>query len=188
MTDTSWLTERPAESLDAGPVVLRRAAPDDADELINAINESLAHIQPWMPWAGRPATPESIGQFLSTADAGWDSYGEFEYVIRLADSAEIAGCCGLMNRIGPGTLEIGYWVHVRHTCRGFATAAAETLTRAGLSLPKVARIEIHCDVANTASAAVPRKLGYRLERTEPRERSAPAETGSHMIWVRNHAG
>jgi len=35
-----------------------------------------------------------------------------------------------------------------------------------------------------ASAAVPRRLGYRLERIEPDEVLAPAETGRSMIWVK----
>jgi len=44
-------------------------------------------------------------------------------------------------------------------------------------------VEIHCDVANTASAAIPRKRGYRLDRVEAHEREAPGEQGRRMIWV-----
>jgi hypothetical protein len=38
-------------------------------------------------------------------------------------------------------------------------------------------------VADTASAAVPRKLGFRLDRVEKRPAAAPGETGRQMIWV-----
>src|SRR5262249_60537312 len=72
--------------------------------------------------------------------------------------------------------------------RGFATAAAEALTSAALGLPGVRRVEIHCDEANVASAAIPRKLGYRLDRVVAHEPEAPGESGRRMIWVRDATG
>ena len=45
------------------------------------------------------------------------------------------------------------------------------------------RVEIHCDQANHLSAAVPERLGYRLDRVEPDEIRAPGESGRSMIWV-----
>jgi RimJ/RimL family protein N-acetyltransferase len=56
-----------------------------------------------------------------------------------------------------------------------------------LALPGVSRAEIHCDEANTASAAIPRRLGYRLDRIEERKPEAPGESGRLMIWVRERA-
>ena len=48
-------------------------------------------------------------------------------------------------------------------------------------------MEIHCDAANSASAAIPRKLGYRLDRIEQRRPEAPGESGQLMIWVHDRA-
>ena len=47
----------------------------------------------------------------------------------------------------------------------------------------VSRVEIHCDEANVRSAAVARRLGYRLDRIEPDVVSAPGDLGRSMIWV-----
>lgn len=44
-------------------------------------------------------------------------------------------------------------------------------------------VEIHCEEANVRSAAVPRKLGYVLDRID-NAIEAPGETGRSMIWVR----
>ena len=44
-------------------------------------------------------------------------------------------------------------------------------------------MEIHCDEANVRSAAVPRRLGYRLDRIEPDAITSPGELGRMMIWV-----
>ena len=80
-------------------------------------------------------------------------------------------------------MEIGYWVRSDHTGRGLATAAASALTSSALGLQGVSRVEIHCDAANLGSAAIPDKLGYRLDRVENRPPAAPGETARHMIWV-----
>ena len=57
------------------------------------------------------------------------------------------------------------------------------LTEVALSLRDVDRIEIHTDEANTASAAIPRRLGYRLDRIEPKTPQASGETERKQIWV-----
>ena len=57
------------------------------------------------------------------------------------------------------------------------------LTERRPGLPGVTRAEIHCDEANQASAAIPRKLGYRLDRIDPHQPEAPGERGRRMVWV-----
>ena len=94
------------------------------------------------------------------------------------------GSFGLMARKWPATIEIGYWVHVDHIGRGFATRASRALTNATLALDGVTTVCIRCDEANVRSAAVPRGLGFTHVRTETREPEAPAETGQLMIWER----
>jgi RimJ/RimL family protein N-acetyltransferase len=96
---------------------------------------------------------------------------------------EVFGEVGLMPRIGPGDLEIGYWVHVDHIGRGLATEATHALTLAGLALPQVGRIEIHCDPANVPSAAVPRRLGYHLIRAPELGPSDPESHGHGDVLV-----
>jgi len=52
----------------------------------------------------------------------------------------------------------------------------------------VTRVEIHCDEANVASSAIPRKLGYRLDRVSQYPPEAPGESGQRQIWVREPSG
>ena len=164
--------------------VLRRARPSDAEAFARAVRESLEHLAPWMPWATRAAAdPAMQRDRLAGADATWEDGSDYEFAILSPDEREIIGGCGLMRRIGPGGIEIGYWVHVSHTGQGHATAAARVLTDAAWGLPDVERVEIHCDEANTRSAGVPARLGYRLDRVEADEVSAPGESGRSMIWI-----
>jgi len=44
-------------------------------------------------------------------------------------------------------------------------------------------VEIHCDKANVRSQAVPRRLGYHLDRIEADDIKAPAEIGRSMVWI-----
>jgi RimJ/RimL family protein N-acetyltransferase len=168
----------------ASGAVLRRARPTDAEAFAGAVRESLDHLRHWMPWAVPVAAETPVQRDrLIMADASWAEGTDYEFAILPADERRVIGGCGLMRRIGPGAIEIGYWVHVDHTRQGHATAAARALTDAAWTLPDVERVEIHCDEANVASAAVPARLGYRLDRIEDDEPQAPAVSGRSMIWI-----
>lgn len=174
----------PPGELRAGPLLLRRMQPGDAAAIAASVAASMAHLQPWMPWA----TPDAADQRhqlarIAEADELWEAGSDYIYLILVARDAALAGTIGLHRRIGDGGIEIGYWIAVSQTGRGYATAAARAMTSVAFTLPGVRRVEIHVDEANVASAGVPRKLGYRLDRVEPHEPEAPGERGQRMIWV-----
>src|SRR5438093_1311993 len=81
---------------------------------------------------------------------------------------------GLHRRIGPGGLEIGYWVHVDHVGHGYATTAAGALTTLAFEDPAITHVEIHVEPANAASNRVPEKLGFELVGKKRVEPEAPA--------------
>ena len=154
-------------------LVLRRLTLDDTGPMLAAVERSLPELRRWMPWSAEQPTMESIREFIEVAgaEAGSDEtmgYGLFE------PDGEPVGGFGLHARRGPGTLEIGYWVRTDRTGRGYATAAARALTAAAFEhFPEVDRVEIRCHPDNRASAAIPPKLGYRLD----------GEVDSHLVWV-----
>ena len=153
--------------------------------MLKAINENLEHLRPWMPWAaGEPRTLAAQVEWLERVDEAWDQDAEYVYGIFSKDGVgELYGGAGLHRRLGPGALEIGYWLAAKHTGKGYARAAARALTEAALNLPGIKRVEIHCDQANTRSAAIPKALGYRLDRIEEDGVQAPGESGRGMVWI-----
>ena len=173
------MTERPAEILEHGPVTLRRYRPDDLDAVFQSVTESLDHLRPWMPWA-EGYTRDSAAEFLAKSAQGWADGTEYNYAI--IAGGVLAGGCGLMSRIGPGGLEIGYWVHRDWTRRGLATAASAALVQAAFGLPGVDRIEIIHDELNVASAGIPRKLGFTEAGRQPLDFRPPAGTGIGVVW------
>ncbi len=193
----------PPERVPAGPLVLRRVHADDAGAIAVAVGASLEHLRPWMPWA-TPEAADLRSQLVRVAEADelWESGTGFIYVMIATGTGlpapdapgevndpdgEFVGTIGLHRRAADDAVEIGYWTVAAKTRRGYATAAAQALTQVALALPGTRQVEIHCDEANTASAGVPRKLGYRLDRVEKHEREAPGERGRRMIWVRDPA-
>jgi RimJ/RimL family protein N-acetyltransferase len=169
-----------------GPLVIRRLLPDDAPAVARAIDECFDHLRPFLPWA-TPAnvTAESQRRRLESPELAWTADAEhWGYgVFAAAEGAPLVASCGLHKRRGPGTLEVGYWVHAAHLRRGIATAAARAMTDAGFAVAGVEAMEILCDVANHASAAVARRVGYRLAGTIEHAAEAPSETGQRFVFT-----
>jgi RimJ/RimL family protein N-acetyltransferase len=176
----------PPERINAGPVNLRRVRATDAGAIAAAVSASIEYLRPWMPWA-TSAAAERRSQLarVAEADQWWESGIGFTYSVVTADGGTVVGEISLHRRVGDHTAEIGYWIAASQSGQGYGTAASTALTAAALTLPGITRTEIHCDAANGASAAVARKVGYRLDRIEQREPEAPGESGRLMIWVRD---
>jgi RimJ/RimL family protein N-acetyltransferase len=163
---------------------LRQFTVDDADALALTVAESLEHLRPWMPWAAdtESADPQfQRGRLTRLAEQN-ARREEWQYGLFTRDDTRILGSFGLMTRRGPGTIEIGYFLHPDAVGLGHATRATAALTEVGRRLRGVQQVLIFCDAANVRSAAIPRRLGYTLSRSEPRAIEAPAESGTTLVW------
>jgi len=147
-------------------LVIRCYDPPDAPLMKEAIDSSLDHLLPWMPWAeGEPQTLEEKVELIKRFRAAFDSGDNFPYGIFAADEQQVLGGSGLHPRIGPGGLEIGYFVRASATRQGIATETAAALTRVGFEVCEADRIEIRIEPGNEASIGVPRRLGFTEEAT-----------------------
>jgi RimJ/RimL family protein N-acetyltransferase len=168
-------------ALDDG-TVLRLFTVDDAELVANMVRESLDHLRPWMPWASDDQSADPAFQRDRLARVlGGDE--EWQYGLFSTDGTRVLGSFGLMTRRGPGTMEIGYFLAADAVGHGHATRAAGALTDAARRVRGVREVLIYCDEANVRSAAIPKRLGYRLDRIESRRAEAPAETDHTQVWV-----
>jgi RimJ/RimL family protein N-acetyltransferase len=178
------MSDSPPELIVLDDFVLRRGEPADAGMVAESVGANLDRLAVWMPWAvPASATLEMQQKRMPEVRARWDEGLAYEYLAVLADTGSLLGIFGLERRIGPGALELGYWLTEEAQGHGYASAAARALTEVALGLPGIERVEIHCDEANRRSRRVPQRLGYALDRVEPDEIQTPAETGRSMIWI-----
>lgn len=171
-------------------LTIRHWRPSDAPALHDAVIASLEHLRPWMRWiAEEPLTVAQRRELMIGWEADWQSGGDAIYGMfaksssREENATTVVGGCGLHRRAGPDTLEIGYWLHVDHGGRGYATETARALTDAALDVTGIRRVEIHHDRANERSGKVPVRLGYGFVEETPREILASSEVGINWHWA-----
>jgi RimJ/RimL family protein N-acetyltransferase len=157
-------------------LTIRCWEPRDAPLLKDAVDTSLVHLRPWMPWAAHePTTLDEKAELLRTFRGRFDLGEDFLYGIFARDESEVIGGSGLHTRVGLGALEIGYWIRASRVGQGLAREASAALTKVAFRVCGVDRVEIHVDPANDASLRVPRALGFAEEATL--RRRLPASEG-----------
>jgi RimJ/RimL family protein N-acetyltransferase len=175
----------PAYRILTSRLVLRCWEPKDAALLKEATDKSREHLKPWMPWANEgPEALETTIQKLRSFRGQFDMNENYVYGIFNKDESQVLGGTGLHPRVGEGGIEIGYWIHVDSIGKGLATETAGALTRVGFEIHHLDRVEIHCDPANIASAAIPPKLGFQHEATLLRRMKMAEDVWRDtMVWT-----
>jgi RimJ/RimL family protein N-acetyltransferase len=162
----SWEGPPAPYRIETERLVIRCWDPGDADRFKDALDSSLDHLRPFMDWAHDEPEPVAAKADLLRGFRALYDTGE-SFVMGIFDRAEgqVLGGTGLHPRIGPGGLEIGYWVRASATRQGIATETSAALTRVGFETCEADRIEIRIEPRNQASFGVPRKLGFLEEAT-----------------------
>jgi RimJ/RimL family protein N-acetyltransferase len=165
-------------------LVVRCWEPADAPLLMEAKNVSKEHLLPWMPWAqDEPSDLDTNLALIRAWRAQFDTDKDYVYGVFDSNGTRPLGGTGLHQRSGKNAREIGYWVRVDAINRGIATETAAALTKVGFEILALDRMEIHCDVRNTRSAAVPRKLGYVHDATLRRRSITVGAPADSMVWT-----
>ncbi|MBW3554545.1 MAG: GNAT family N-acetyltransferase [Gemmatimonadetes bacterium] len=145
-------------------LLLRPWAESDASGLREAIDKDVAHLKPWLSWTlEEPTTLEGTRVRLREWVEQFRRGRAFRYAITPPDRPSlILGGAHLSSRVGPAAHDVGYWVRRSAVRQGVATAAVSTLAIHAFDHGGVDRLVARCDIANAASQAVARALGFRL--------------------------
>jgi RimJ/RimL family protein N-acetyltransferase len=158
-------------------LVIRCYEPEDAPLLKEAVDSSIDHLLPWMPWARfEPQTLDEKVELLRRFRSSFDADEEYPYGVFEPDESRQLGGAGLHRRGGEGSLEIGYFLRADATGRGLATEMTAALARVAVEKCGVDRVDIQVDPANERSLLVPRRLGF-VEEATLRRRLEPKEDG-----------
>lgn len=163
---SDWKPARTVYRIATPRLVLRCWAPRDAPAFQAAILESLADLKSWLVFVqSEPEPLEHKVERLRRWRAAFDRDEYFQFGVFPPDESAVWGGVAFLPRVGPGALELSYWMHSGCRGRGLASEAAAALTRVAFGVYGMRRVEIHCDPVNEASAGVARRLGFRHEAT-----------------------
>ena len=149
----------------AAVVRIRPYAMDDAAAVFEAARESVAELQPWMPWCHPDYAIAESRAWLAARIPEFAQGIAFELAI-VSGNGRFLGGCGL-NSIDRTNrrANLGYWVRTSATRRGVATAAVRLLRDWGFAMTDLVRLEIVVASGNVASRRVAEKSGAHREGT-----------------------
>ncbi|WP_431041481.1 GNAT family N-acetyltransferase [Streptomyces sp. P1-3] len=155
MPDSAYLAEGPRTAIRA----IRRG---DREEFTRLARDSVELHHPWLE--------------LATTDEEFDAYVALfrqpdreGFLVCLRETGEIAGFVNInaviRARFQNGSL--GYGAFVPHAGRGYLTEGLELVVRHAFGPLRLHRLEANIQPGNAASAALVKRLGFRLEGHSP---------------------
>lgn len=156
------LIDLPAEL--CGPrIVLRPYVAADADAVFAAIDESRAHLAPWMGWADHHRSVADSRDYCLRSAARWILRADLTLGIFAADGTYLGGTGFHDPDWEHRRFEIGYWVRAAAVGHGYATEAVGLLVDLAFGQLGAQRLFLRCDARNAASRRVAQKNGFVLE-------------------------
>ena len=158
------------EQIDTERLRLRCPHAGDGKVLYDAIYDSQAELERWMPWA-QGYVPEAAEQFVREAHIKFLKRETLPLLIFRTEDNVLLGATGLhdIDWIVP-RFEIGYWLSTRYTGSGYMTEAVVGLTKFCREPLGAHRITIRCDAKNTRSRQVAERAGFALESITAKDR------------------
>jgi len=161
------MTWRVPYRIETERLVLRVYEVDDAEPLADAVNESRAHLSRYLPWARGPEDLASARRaWIQSTRNEFDTGHDYTMGIFARNDGRLLGGTGFHPRTEPTRLDIGYWIAADAQGKGYVTEAAAALTRVAFGLANARIVSIAHAPTNSASAAVPQRLGF-VRQDEP---------------------
>lgn len=174
----------PPEKIETDRLVLKRKTPDMADELFEVIDNSRAHLMPFMCWLDKTQHIDDVRENSLKALEDWNSYDNFTYLLLDKDLGTIIGSLDLQ-KINWDNYKacIGYWIESLAQGRGLMAEAVTALSRVAYDIG-FNRLEIHCRGDNERSQAVALRCGFTREAILRQARFFHGQFYDEMIFAR----
>jgi [ribosomal protein S5]-alanine N-acetyltransferase len=152
-------TEMPV--LAAPPVILREFRAADAGLVQSVAGDPLIPLITTVPVTGSEADARA---FIDRQRGRLASGAGYSFAIADAATGAAAGQIGLWLRdLAQGRADIGYWVARPFRGRGYVTAALTAISRRGLSLDGIDRLQLNVEPWNEGSWRAAERAGFVRE-------------------------
>ena len=163
-----WHTPPMFDRLRGSRVLVRPYALDDAQQRLEAMEESREHIRKWDPEeAGICQSLQETHEWIAHKLSQRADRVSFSNGIWNVDGTRLLGGVGLHPRKPEGwsvpAFTVGYWIRPSAQGFGYVTEAVGLVVNFALDALGAQRLEIACDPNNIRSMAIPRRLGFKME-------------------------
>ena len=163
-------------------IQLRARIPSDAQATYDLVQKNWKYLAPWLPWVTKTNSSYDCRSFIASMLDKFEKKTALD--LGLYYDGMLIGSVGfnsidLTNKIGT----IGYLIDEEYQGLGIMTAAVKALIKFGHSTYGLHRIEIHADVKNDKSNAIPKRLGFEFEGTMKESRFYNKKFNSMNSWA-----
>jgi ribosomal-protein-serine acetyltransferase len=134
----------------------------DAKEVFSAIDADRAHLAPWLQWVDATKAPKDTRSYLRAMCLQARKGKALACGIWVRGA--YAGTISLIHIGGPlPTAELGYYILSPFAGQGWMTHAGHHLILYAFRQLKLQRLNLYCRGSNKRSAAVAKRLGFKME-------------------------
>ncbi len=134
----------------------------DAKPLFALVERNRNHLSPWLPWVDKTVSVKDMEKFIERTQQQWVRDNGFTAgIVYRGELVGVVGTYGI--RWAHRKTEIGYWLDEKHMGKGIVSRSCAAVVDELLTGWKLNRITILCAVDNTASRAIPERLGFQRE-------------------------
>jgi RimJ/RimL family protein N-acetyltransferase len=153
-----------SDELRSTRLLLRAYRPTDADQIFAAVDESRAHLRPWMAWVDDHTSVNNSRDWCARCAANWILRAELTVGIFAVASGRYLGCLSLHDPDWDlRAFGIGYWLRASAIGQGYATEAVCMVVDLAFDALGARRVELRCDARNEPSRQVAERVGFVLE-------------------------
>ena len=157
---------------------------EDAEQVLEAVDESREEIGRWMSWPPYLTEAEQSRREAGRSRERWEAGKSFDYTIRRRADDRFLGAIMIEDpNWAVPSFNLAYWIRTSETGKGYVSEAVRAVTRTAFAALGAKRVQILCDEGNVRSARVAEAAGFRLEGVLRNEDRRPDGTlGSTQSW------
>lgn len=141
-------------------LLLRSYLPEDAAALFSVINESRAHLNPWLGWVSKTTKVEHSQQFIEQSL----QQNKESLALGIFYDHKLVGGIGMHNwDMEIKRAQVGYWISKGFEGQNIVHRSLNHFLRFLFEKTGLNKVEIHFVPANIRSAHVANRLGFKVE-------------------------
>lgn len=137
---------------------------EDAEQVLEAVDESRDEIGRWMSWPPYLTEAEQSRQEAGRSRDRWEAGKSFDYTIRRRADARFLGAVMIEDpNWAVPSFSLAYWIRTSEQGKGYVSEAVRAVTGMAFAVLGAKRVQVVCDEQNSRSARVAESVGFQYE-------------------------